>query len=963
MTQSIETCLGSIPEPLHPSLVDAWEAFQLIDAVPESLISDLLQVWSCSEFVQRNMTIRPELGERLLAAGYIQEKHTKEQMLQRVQAEFAEAQNLEDLMRRLKHQRVLESMRITWRDLTGVAELDEVLRATSDLAEILINETLEWCYAQLTHQFGVPRNAEGDAQQMVVIGMGKLGGQELNFSSDIDLIFAYPESGQTDGDRCLDNQQFFIRLGQQLIKILNDVNADGFVYRVDMRLRPFGDSGPLAVSFDSLENYYLTHGREWERYALIKARVVAGDQQAGAELFDMLRPFVYRRYLDYGAFEELRDMKAMIDRQARSKGQLENVKLGPGGIREVEFIGQAFQLVRGGRDPELQVRGIREVLRLIADKNLIPQAAEERLQKAYSFLRRTENHIQMWADQQAHDLPDSDEQRLRLAYSMGFEQWDAFKKELDRHRAAVARHFAEVFSVETDEQGEATGEEQFEHLWNGDLSGEAAEALFAEHGYEVPGESVKQVHDLLNSRVVRVLSDKGRKRLDRLMPTLLAEVSQSDARDVLLNRFLVLIQAIAGRSVYLALISEHPQVLAQLIRLFTASGWITEQVTRHPILLDELVDPRALQHLPNRKELEQELAREIATIDLEDIEQVMNRLRHFKHAQVFRVAAADVYDLLPVMKVSDHLTWIAEVILNQAVERVWAVMTQKHGRPRCVIDGEEYSPQLGVIAYGKMGGFELGYGSDLDIVFIHDSAGEKQATDGERSLDNQVFFSRVVQRLITMLTALTSSGELYEVDMRLRPSGNSGLLVASLQAFEKYQQEEAWTWEHQSLIRARPVVGNASIGDAFAAIRNRILHQVRDIEQLRIEVREMREKMWQEKAGKEAGKFDLKKDSGGITDIEFMVQYSVLANAHNFHGLTRFTDNIRILNVLIEAEVMTYEQGSFLVETYREFRDKLHELSLQEAGSAVDLEMFSAEREGVQQLWREVMQGEPFATE
>jgi len=463
MTDSIKSYLGSIPEPLHPSLVDAWKTFPLKDAISESLMPDLLQLWSCSEFVQRNMTIRPELGERLLAAGYIQEKHTKEQMLQRVQAEFSAAQNQEDLMRRLKHLRVLESMRITWRDLTGVADLDEVLRATSDLAEILINETLEWCYAQLTQQFGVPRNAEGDAQQMVVIGMGKLGGRELNFSSDIDLIFAYPESGQTDGDRCLDNQQFFIRLGQQLIKILNDVNADGFVYRVDMRLRPFGDSGPLAVNFDSLENYYLTHGREWERYALIKARVVAGDQQAGAELFDMLRPFVYRRYLDYGAFEELRDMKAMIDRQARSKGQLENVKLGPGGIREVEFIGQAFQLVRGGRDPELQVRGIREVLRLIAEKNLIPQAAEERLQKAYAFLRRTENHIQMWADQQAHDLPQSDELRLRLAFSMGFDDWNIFKDELDRHRAAVARHFAEVFSVETDEQGEATGEEQFEH--------------------------------------------------------------------------------------------------------------------------------------------------------------------------------------------------------------------------------------------------------------------------------------------------------------------------------------------------------------------------------------------------------------------------------------------------------------------------------------------------------------------
>jgi glutamate-ammonia-ligase adenylyltransferase len=866
-------------------------------------------------------------------------------------------------MRGLRQLRIRETVRIAFRDLAGWSDLDETLADTSDLAEACIRQVVDWAHAQLIEKHGEPRNKEGVAQRLVVLGMGKLGGRELNFSSDIDLIFTYPESGMTDGARALDSQQFFIRLGQLVIKMLNEVTVDGFVYRVDMRLRPFGDSGPLASNFDSLEHYYLTHGREWERYALIKARVVGGDDEAARDLSDTLRPFVFRRYLDYGAIEELRDMKAMIDRQARSRGQLDNVKLGPGGIREIEFIGQSFQLVRGGRDPDLQARGIREVLATIADRELISSANVDRLLRAYTFLRRTENHIQMFADQQAHSLPDDGHARLRLAFSMGYENWGEFKAELDRHRTAVNGQFAQVFSVEDETEADEPATNAHIRVWSESPDEDLSAQLFAELRFDDYEAASRSIADLKESRAVRVMSEKGRKRLDRLMPRLLLEISAYEERQDLLQRFCQFVQVIAGRSVYISLLAEHEHVLGQLVKLFAASGWIVDQVTRHPILLDELMDPRSLYHPPTRDQMDGTLARELEPIDTDDIEMVMDKLRHFKQSQVFRVAAADIMDALPIMKVSDHLSWIAEIILAHAIDRVWAYMTSRHGQPTCEVEGETHYPRLGVIAYGKLGGLELGYSSDLDIVFVHDSRGGKQVTDGERSLENTVFFARLVQRLITMLTAFTAAGELYEVDMRLRPSGNSGLLVTSLSALERYLVDEAWTWEHQSLIRARSVVGDDYICGEFAAIRDRILQQSRDNDELRKEVREMREKMWQEKAGKKPGRFDLKKDPGGITDIEFMVQYSVLANAHKIPPLTKYTDNIRILNMLIESEVIDFEKGSFLIETYRTFRDELHALSLMGKDSDVGRDRYTEECGGVQQLWREIMQGEPMRVE
>jgi glutamate-ammonia-ligase adenylyltransferase len=963
MTDQFVAKLDSLPESLKAGLADWWSTFTLKSSCSDEVQTMLPQVLASSDFVHRYLATSDEKVQALFDSGILTTRYPHGHFTNLLAELFVPDATQDELMRGLRLLRIRETVRIAFRDLAAWADLDETLADTSDLAEACIRQVVDWAHTQLVEKHGEPRSKEGVAQRLVVLGMGKLGGRELNFSSDIDLIFTYPQSGMTDGARALDNQQFFIRLGQLVIKMLNEVTVDGFVYRVDMRLRPFGDSGPLASNFDSLEHYYLTHGREWERYALIKARVVGGDDEAASELSDTLRPFVFRRYLDYGAIEELRDMKAMIDRQARAKGQLDNVKLGPGGIREIEFIGQSFQLVRGGRDADLQARGIREVLATIADRELISSANVYRLLKAYAFLRRTENHIQMFADQQAHSLPDDAHAQLRLAFSMGFKDWDAFRAELDRHRAAVNEQFSQVFSVEDESEADETETNAHIRIWSESLEDGVSVQLFAELGFDDYESAAKLIEDLKQSRAIRVMSEKGRKRLDRLMPRLLLEISGYDERQDLLQRFCQFVQVIAGRSVYISLLAEHEHVLGQLVKLFAASGWIVDQVTRHPILLDELMDPRSLYHPPNREQMDATLVRDLESVDTDDIEMVMDKLRHFKQSQVFRVAAADIMDALPIMKVSDHLSWIAEIILAHAIDRVWAYMTQRHGQPTCEVEGETHYPRLGVIAYGKLGGLELGYSSDLDIVFVHDSRGSKQFTDGDRSLENSVFFARLVQRLITMLTAFTAAGELYEVDMRLRPSGNSGLLVTSLAALEKYQVDEAWTWEHQSLIRARAVVGDDHICQEFAAIRDRVLQQSRDNDELRKEVSEMREKMWQEKAGKKPGRFDLKKDPGGITDIEFMVQYSVLANAHKSPLLTKYTDNIRILNMLIEAEVIDFEKGSFLIETYRTFRDELHALSLMGKDSDVGREYYTDECDGVQQLWREIMQGEPMRVE
>lgn len=878
------------------------------------LINDA--IWTNSPYLQHQLARHPEWQAYVESS----QPYTEGALVANIVAEVFAQPDYDSVLRTVRLIRNREMVRIAYRDLMGMAELAETLQTTSDLADGLVDAAYRWSYAELTAKHGIPRSRSGEPQQMVIIGMGKLGGQELNFSSDIDMIFAFPEAGATDGKRDLDNQTFFTRVGQRMIAILGQTTADGIVYRVDMRLRPFGEVGALALSFDAMEHYYETHGREWERYALIKARVMAGDKHNGAELMARLRPFVFRRYLDYGAIEQLRDMKAMINREAERRGKYLDVKLGTGGIREIEFTAQVFQLMRGGRIPELRGRSLLPTLDALLTQQLLTAEEFGVLQPAYYFLRRTENRLQMWNDEQTHSLPTTAERQACLASSMGFADWASFEAELNRHQRAVSQIFQRVFALETQES-----------------------QPMPEH---------PAIQALLHSRLYNTLTDTGRSRLNRLLPALLDACNALADPEQALDRCLRIVQKIAPRSGYIAMLADHPNALEQFVRLVSDSLWITSQLTDHPILLDQLLDSRQLYTPLDREQLGAALRLELERIDQGDTEQVMERLRQFKQAQVLRVAAADITGVLPLMKVSDQLTWIAEAVLEETQRHVWETMTAQTGVPFYKDEaGETQQAGFAIIAYGKLGGLELGYGSDLDIIFLHDSHGTAQQTNGKKTLENAVFYARFAQKIIHTLTTFTPAGRLYETDTRLRPSGASGLLVTSLNAFRTYQQEKAWVWEHQALLRARVITGSESLRAQFEQVRHDILCQPRDRAELRKQVIAMRQKMWESMASKDTRVFNLKKDPGGVTDIEFIVQFLILAHAHEHPELVRWSDNIRQLDSLQVAGVLPTDTAEALADAYRTLRDRIHELSLQEQEAVVDAGQFMRERKVVRAAW------------
>ncbi|KAA0874518.1 bifunctional [glutamate--ammonia ligase]-adenylyl-L-tyrosine phosphorylase/[glutamate--ammonia-ligase] adenylyltransferase [Nitrincola tapanii] len=962
--------LEQLPECLRDSSAEALERLkQALSAQGLSEMAlpldELLTVITGSEFVLDQLLRHPH-GLHSLLQGDLERVRSEADYRQRLGERLLALSDESQLPGLLRQYRNYEMVRIIWRDLTRKAQMEQTTLELSYLADTCIDETLSWLYERACQRWGVPQSWPDKAgntqpQRLVVLGMGKLGAHELNLSSDIDLIFCYPQGGETDHPRnSLDNQDFFIRLGQKLIQALDNLTPEGFVFRVDMRLRPFGSAGPLAISFDAMERYYQEQGREWERYAMIKARTVAGDYAQGEYLLKQLRPFVYRKYIDFSAFESLREMKRMINREVRRKGLEQNVKLGSGGIREVEFIAQAFQLIRGGRDLDLQQRELRHILPLLPDKVGMPEEAVTELMSAYRFLRNTEHAIQAVADKQTQELPSDPQGQARIAYSMGFADWASFSAELEHWRQAVSRHFAEVIAPEEEEQ--ATEEEQTQLDWRALCQGEmeegSARLFLQEQGFAQADQAWQHLQNLRESRPMQMLQQIALERLWQVLPNLLAACGRVPNPELTLERVLRLIQAILRRSAYLVLLAENPGALQQLVRLCSASAWFAEQLAKQPVLLDELIDPRTLFAPPDKARLHSELQQQLLRIPEEDTEQLMEALRYFRHAHVLRVAASDITGALPLMKVSDYLTWLAEVLLDAVLDSAWKGLVAKHGVPQRE-PGVACDPDFIVVGYGKMGGIELSYGSDLDLVFIHD-ADMNLDTDGEKPVPNPVFFNRLGQRMIHILSTFTPSGSLYEIDMRLRPSGNSGLLVSSLKAFKEYQHKEAWTWEHQALVRARVVAGSAALAQRFNQVRGEILAQPREPLALKKEVREMREKMRQHlatPAAEREGVFDLKQDPGGIVDIEFMVQYQVLAQAHQYPDLLTYTDNIRILDAIEANQLMPAEDADFLREAYKAFRSVGHRQTLQEQSNSVlaDADL-TAYRQRVAQLWKTWME-------
>ncbi|MBF0256733.1 MAG: bifunctional [glutamate--ammonia ligase]-adenylyl-L-tyrosine phosphorylase/[glutamate--ammonia-ligase] adenylyltransferase, partial [Gammaproteobacteria bacterium] len=907
-------------------------------------------VFEASDYVAQSSIRAPALLRELIDQGLLERTYAEGEMDQRLRQALAEVDSEPQLQSQLRRFRRSEMLRIIWRDLAGTAPLAETLEDLSALADACIEQALHRLYPLLCAQFGTPMGEHsGQPQQLVVLGMGKLGARELNLSSDIDLIFAFEENGQTDGRRPLANEQFFTRLCQKLVQALGNRTFDGFVFRTDTRLRPFGDSGPLACSFDFMEDYYQSQAREWERYAMIKARVVAGDSAAGERLSAMLRPFVYRRYLDFGAIESIRDMKRLIAKEMHKKGMDANIKLGRGGIREIEFIGQAFQLIRGGRDTALQIRPILQVLAHLGERDLLPPKAVSDLTQAYEFLRRVENRVQAWRDEQTHLLPQEDElAQLRLARSMGFADWASFHQELERQRRRVQGHFDQVFAAP--QADEEAADAPLLLLWKGALDEDQALQALTEAGYRQPADSLALLVRLRESSPIRSQGVRGQARMAQLMPLLLEAVGQSPRADEVLGRLLPLLEAVARRTAYLALLVESPMALSQLVRLAGDSLWIINRLTQQPLLLDELLDPRRLYSPLHRRDLEQELINLLEPVK-DDMEQQMDRMRQFAQSNMLRVAAADVTGAIPLMVVSDYLTDIASVVLAQVVEQAWNDLTPRHGQPRLAAGDSGFA----VIGYGKLGGIELGYGSDLDLVFLHGSEDHNAQTDGERPIPNDVFYVRLGQKMMHRLTTRTPAGQLYEVDMRLRPNGNSGLLVSGIHSFEAYQKQDAWTWEHQALVRARAIAGDPLLIARFEQVRRDVLCQPRDPEKLRLEVLDMREKMRASLDKSQAEGFDIKQGRGGITDIEFMVQYAVLRWAHEYPDLADWSDNIRLLETLQRHNLLQGLAGQHLTGIYKVLRAVYHRQSLQEQPGLVPRTKLEEERRMVEEIWQQMM--------
>lgn len=795
------------------------------------------------------------------------------------------------------------------RDLNQLADVTEVVETTTALAEAAIAVTTDYYHRRLQTEHGVPRSANGEPQQLIVVGMGKLGGRELNVSSDIDLIFAYEAAGQTDGVRPLSNQEYFTRLGKKLIAALDEVTADGFVFRVDMRLRPFGSEGALVCDLDALEDYYQQYGREWERYAWIKGRVIVGPSAA---LERIMKPFVFRKYLDFNAYAAMRDLKTQIQRDVAQRQLADNIKLGRGGIREIEFIAQLFQLIRGGQQPALQIKSTLAVLQRLAQREMLPATDANKLSESYVYLRNLEHRLMYIDDQQTQDLPTSARYQLYLLRMLGLPDWQHFLAQLNAHRDRVQGYFDDTFRDVT--RNDLTAESG---VWLGTSTEEVGVAWLADHGYQQPLATWQLVQRYRNSQKVQQLPETSKRRLDQLMPLLLREAALQPATqpDTTLLRTLDLLEKICRRASYLALLSEFPDALHLVVKLCAASPWMAQYLSAHPILLDELLNKQTLFKRLDSVLLKRELQQTMQQLQ-GDVEAQMDAIRHFKHGNILKIAAQDLMAALPLEAISDDLSALADMIVQVSVEVVWQNFRLQH----------QPTPKFAVIAYGKLGGRELGYLSDLDIIFLYDDPAECA----------QEVYARFAQRLSAWFNTLTNAGLLYETDLQLRPDGNSGLLVSHVQAFADYQDQKAWVWEHQAISRARFVAGDAEIATKFEAIRLRVLQMPRVPEKLKREVVDMREKMRASHPAK-PGQFDVKHGQGGIIDVEFMVQFWLLAYANAYPALTQNIGNIGLLALLAQIGVLSQAEAASLIHAYRAFRITIHRAKLQSVDAVVQV--------------------------
>ena len=866
------------------------------------------------------------------------------------------------VMSGLRNLRTLLMMRWIWQDALQMIALEQLTDELSEFADGCISFAKSYTYQHLVKQYGEPTfiNAKGNVQidDMAIMAMGKLGAHELNLSSDIDLIFIHQARGETNGDkskgtRSIDNKRFMTRLGQGIIKLLDHKTADGFVFRVDMRLRPWGDGSDLAIHLSALQKYFALHGRAWERFAWLKARVIGQvEQPFYNELQALIKPFVFRYYVDYSAFSALREMKSLIQNQVAQREDLDNIKLGAGGIRDIEFIVQAFQLIYGGRRPQLQVKSCLQAMQVLCELRYLESSTYQQLQAAYRFLRRLEHGIQAINDQQTQRLPHDPHWQHNLAITLGFESWQGLLDTLNQHRHNVNAPFERMVT-----------ERHVPDQEENNLEPERLDEQIARLYQVLTQENSELLQEFWQSKMVANLSDEARERLDDAYPVivhaLLAHQEQQQLANTALPRLIALLEAICRRSIYLVMIAENPNATIELIPMLSASPWIAKELAQYPVLLDSFLQQR-YRHLPDKLELRDILRQQLLRVEPNDEEELLSVLRLFKKNQVLAVAASDVLAERPIMKVSDSLTYIAEVVLEAALERAFAELVKRYGYP-IGQDGDPVTESdcgFAIVGYGKLGGLELSYSSDLDLVFLH-KIKEQGMTTGEKSVSGMKFAARLVQKLMNYLNTQTRDGRAYEIDMRLRPSGNAGMMVVSCHAFETYQFDKAWSWEHQALVRARAICGDRRVTAQFCDIRRNVLALPRTIEQVRSEVTSMRIKMqkhlgttqWEQ----QAGKFHLKQDAGGIVDVEFLAQFAVLAYSHEHLSLTKWSDNVRIFEEVASLGIWEASVCQDLTDSYLRIRAATHQLALSEQSLLVDKSLWKETRALLQAQWQHLM--------
>lgn len=918
----------------------------------EIQLSSLHSVLALSDFIfetcLRSERVFQELIEHLSISD---DDILRERLLQRLDSEREQLMLLDEmaLCKRLRFLRHSLWVCIAADDFLARREIIETMKILSYLAAQFFILARNWTVEQMAPRYGYAINNKNQKVHLLALGMGKLGGGELNFSSDIDLIFAYQDKGETSqGRQSVDFQVYFNKIAQKVIHLLDTQLAEGRVFRVDMRLRPFGDSGPLVSNFDALEGYYQEQGREWERYALLKASPLQQctwqlpfEVEQIQHLSRLLKPFVYRRYIDFSVIESLRQMKSLIEQEVKRRKLVNNIKLGSGGIREVEFVVQALQLLRGGKSLGLQTTSILQALEQLVVEQVFSSEESTQLTQDYLYLRQVEQYLQAFADKQTQTLPQSELDKTRLAELLNVPQWQDVLSALHVRQSAIRDAFQDVVGGGEEQSPEVDVAQHWVDLW---FDPKAASSVVAG---DVSEYLVGQKPDLLRM----VSGQRGLEQLNLLMPNLLQLWHEQGWQLLQLKQILLIVRKLVSRTAYLDLLIENPGALKQLMSLTASSKFIATQMERFPLLLDQLIDPKQLYEVPKLSNYQAELQRRLLRVDPEDLEQQMEVLRQFKLSSQLIIAACDVQNVITVMEISDHLTEIAQVCVNQVVELAWQQMTERYGLPA---GSSNVQKNFAVIAYGKMAGFELGYGSDLDLVFVH-NCNSHTPTDGRKSIDSRQFYLKLAQRILHMFTTKTLSGELYELDTRLRPSGASGLLAINIETFADYQRNEAWTWEHQALVRSRIIFGDEKLTSQFDLVRHEILTRVRDLDELSEEIKQMRQKMFDNLSKESDDLFDLKQSRGGIADIEFISQYLVLAHSRKFANLLIYSDNVRILENAEQSGLITVEERELLLNAYLTYRGYAHKAALNELPGLQNKETLSNCYEQVIEAWQRIL--------